>query len=315
MTGFGFNVNGFGSFPSRGHAPYTIEALVMAGGGAGAGGGGGGGGALQLTLNEVVADGSWTVTVGAGGTAINSGSNSVFQLSGASANTAIGGGRGGINLNGVNGGSGGGGGGWDGNQMSAGSGTANQGNDGGLGAGWNTSGVPHTAVNGTYIGGGGGGAGAAGGNFSSNTGGAGGAGLNWKSVGTYYGGGGGGQSRHAYNTGDYARGGAGGSGGGAPGAFVNDGTNASSGVISIGTGTNTASNCPYITGVANTGGGGGGYNFGWNSIAQGARAAATGGSGIIVIRYSGGQVGTGGTVTTAGGYTYHTFTSSGTYIS
>ena len=35
MTGFGYNINGFGSFPSRGHAPYTIEALVLAGGGGG----------------------------------------------------------------------------------------------------------------------------------------------------------------------------------------------------------------------------------------------------------------------------------------
>jgi hypothetical protein len=40
---------------------------------------------------------------------------------------------------------------------------------------------------------------------------------------------------------------------------------------------------------------------------------AGGGSGIIIIRYAGGQQATGGTVTSAGGYTYHTFTSSGTY--
>jgi hypothetical protein len=38
-----------------------------------------------------------------------------------------------------------------------------------------------------------------------------------------------------------------------------------------------------------------------------------GGSGIVIIRYSGAQRGTGGTVVTTGGYTYHTFTSSGTF--
>jgi hypothetical protein len=33
----------------------------------------------------------------------------------------------------------------------------------------------------------------------------------------------------------------------------------------------------------------------------------------VIIRYAGSQRGTGGTVTSAGGYTIHTFTSSGTY--
>jgi PKD repeat protein len=39
----------------------------------------------------------------------------------------------------------------------------------------------------------------------------------------------------------------------------------------------------------------------------------TGGSGIVIISYSGSQRGTGGTVTSSGGNTIHTFTSSGTY--
>jgi hypothetical protein len=38
-----------------------------------------------------------------------------------------------------------------------------------------------------------------------------------------------------------------------------------------------------------------------------------GGSGIVILRYAGSQIGTGGTVTSSGGYTYHTFTTSGTY--
>ena len=59
-------------------------------------------------------------------------------------------------------------------------------------------------------------------------------------------------------------------------------------------------------GMANTGGGGGGR-------AHDGTDGSSGGSGIIIIRYSGDQVGTGGTVTSSGGYTYHKFTSSGTY--
>jgi hypothetical protein len=38
-----------------------------------------------------------------------------------------------------------------------------------------------------------------------------------------------------------------------------------------------------------------------------------GGSGVVIIRYSGSTRGTGGTITSSGGYTYHTFTTSGTY--
>jgi hypothetical protein len=57
-------------------------------------------------------------------------------------------------------------------------------------------------------------------------------------------------------------------------------------------------------GTANTGGGGGGGS---------AAAGAAGGSGIIVVRYLGSQLGTGGNITTASGYTIHTFTSSGTF--
>jgi hypothetical protein len=41
--------------------------------------------------------------------------------------------------------------------------------------------------------------------------------------------------------------------------------------------------------------------------------AGAGGSGIVIISYLGSQRGTGGTVTSSGGYTIHTFTSSGTY--
>jgi hypothetical protein len=43
------------------------------------------------------------------------------------------------------------------------------------------------------------------------------------------------------------------------------------------------------------------------------RAASAGGSGVVVVAYLGSQRGSGGTVTSSGGYTFHTFTSSGTY--
>ena len=39
----------------------------------------------------------------------------------------------------------------------------------------------------------------------------------------------------------------------------------------------------------------------------------TGGTGVVIIRYAGSQKGSGGTVTSSGGYTYHQFNSSGTY--
>jgi hypothetical protein len=35
----------------------------------------------------------------------------------------------------------------------------------------------------------------------------------------------------------------------------------------------------------------------------------------VIVRYPGSQRGTGGTYSSVGGYSYHTFTSSGTYVS
>jgi hypothetical protein len=40
---------------------------------------------------------------------------------------------------------------------------------------------------------------------------------------------------------------------------------------------------------------------------------SAGGSGTVVIRYSGSQRGSGGSVTSSGGFTYHKFNSSGTF--
>jgi hypothetical protein len=44
-------------------------------------------------------------------------------------------------------------------------------------------------------------------------------------------------------------------------------------------------------------------------------ASGAGGSGIVIIRYAGSQSATGGTITSSGGYTIHTFTGDGTFTS
>jgi hypothetical protein len=266
---------------------YPVEYLVVAGGaggGANLGGGGGAGGyrtATGFSLNGGVA---YTVTVGAGGAAGvtggsafqgGTGSNSIFSTI-----TSTGGGGGGYAtsagaINGTAGGSGGGGGSLIDTAASDAFGGAGTSGQG------NRGGNVSSSARGS---GGGGGASAAGGDTSSDTNGAGGAGtassISGSSV-TYAGGGGGGGYPN--------NGGAGGAGGGGAGGNPTNG---------VGT-----------AGTANTGGGGGG---GGGGAAPGGNGGA-GGSGIVVIKYIGAQRGSGGTVTSAGGYTIHTFTSSGTY--
>ena len=255
---------------------YSVDYLIVAGGGSGGydttGNCGGGGAGGYIASSTIVTGGSYSIVIGAGGTAPTSalsvgvsGSNSTGF-----SQTAIGGGGGGAynNLAALTGGSGGGGG---QTARPGAAGTSGQGYAGG--ASGNTG----------YGGGGGGGAGAIGGTSTGTNGeigGNGGVGLDWQSLGTYYGGGGGG-SNHSYAA---SQGGIGGTGGGGNGHY--------------GAAAATA-------GTTNRGGGGGGGGEG--------KAAASGGSGIVIIRYAGAQRGTGGTVTSSGGYTIHTFTSSGTY--
>jgi len=270
-------------------APYTVEYLVVAGGGSGGGnyvGGGGGAGGYISTSGTVVGNTNYGIVVGAGGTGPanglgNNGGNSSFLSS-----TAIGGGGGGQGSTTAGSGGSGGGSGAAGVPTNLwGSGTAGQGNRGGAGGDGLTN---YTAT------GGGGGAGAVGGNAGQTTsdtsGGAGGVGLQWLN-GTFYAGGGGGSTDNGAST-RPGTGGTGGNGGGGNG------------------GTWITSTLP-TNGTANTGGGGGGGT----RIGSSGSAGANGGSGIVIIRYAGSQKGLGGTVTSAGGYTYHTFTSSGTYTS
>jgi hypothetical protein len=65
------------------------------------------------------------------------------------------------------------------------------------------------------------------------------------------------------------------------------------------------------SGTANTGGGGGGGSIYIQSNAQ--YFGSSGGSGVVVIRYPGAARASGGTITDVSGFTYHTFTSSGTF--
>ena len=127
MTGFGYNVNGFGS-GSGGLAPYNADFLVVAGGGGGmtgsnagrAGGGGAAGGFRTFTCQELTAGENYAVVIGAGGAVNTKGGNSSIVGTGICIASA-GGGRGGgayeklapigSNDDCMDGGSGGGGGG------------------------------------------------------------------------------------------------------------------------------------------------------------------------------------------------------------
>lgn len=257
---------GNGSFvPSQ---ALTVDYLVVAGGASGGSyaSGGGGAGGLRSTVTAtgggaaiespllLTSNTSYTVTIGAGGTAVNNsgvygkvgiaGGDSTF----ATITSAGGGGGGGYpSLTATSGGSGGGG--WAGQYggiTSVGAnGTARQGYSGGSSNG--------------YAGAGGGGAGAVGSSVvsGSSVGGAGGNGIATPISGSWitYAGGGGGAG---------ASGGAGGLGGG--GAAAN------------------GSSTPGGSGTANTGGGGGGVRDVGDT---GTKTSGAGGSGIVIIRYSG----------------------------
>jgi len=277
----------------------SVEVLVVAGGGAGGaaenntnGGGGGGGGAGGVVYSPtfpVTASTSYPVIRGAGGLPNtisqgygNNGENSSFGTL-----VAIGGGGGGGgDLEGAGGtvpalpgGSGGGAGGDVTTEISA-AGTPGQGNAGGA------RGSPGN----NRAGAGGGGAGQPGSNGArgiNNTGrgGSGGNGVAYDISGTttfYGGGGGGGASSNASSGVQSSVGGLGGGGAGAGDTAAFQGTN--------------------FTG----GGGGGGYGaFGLGG--------GGGGSGIVIVRYPGGPLATGGTITSVAGNTIHTFQSSGTF--
>ena len=261
-------------------ASLQVEYLVVGGGGGGgtstafgnAGGSGGGAGGVVAGLTTL-GTGSVDVIVGIGGSpgpmGNNNGANGVNSVF--DNIVALGGGGGG---GGNNPGNAGGSGGGSRTQLPGGAGLQPGSASGGFGnPGGGNAGDP----GGGGSGGGGGGAGAAGGNVSTdpNVGANGGNGLQSgiSGINTFYGGGGGagGAQTRAFGTGGNGGGGNGGNSITAPTAGVNG-----------------------------TGGGGGGGN---NDV-QG----APGGDGVVIIRYSGAQAASGGTVTTVGGDTVHTFT-------
>ena len=278
--------------------PITVDFLVVAGGGGGSGDGGaggsgaggyrnsystessGGGGSSETSLG-LFSGTTYTITVGAGGTACPvdtglGGQGGDSSITGSditdiiSAGGGVGGGTGGGNNTGTVGGSGGGA---DGAASGAGaSGTANQGFAGGAGTNGNA-------------GGGGGGAGAVGANNSGGNPGNGGTGLDSSITGSAItrGGGGGGAT---YN-GTQSSGGGGGGGDGGTQTPVRQGS----------------------SGTANTGGGAGGK---YASAPHNA-----GGSGVVILRmltadYSGTTTGS-PTVSTSGSDTILIYNASGSY--
>lgn len=250
--------------------------LVVAGGGGGGkrvAGAGGAGGLLTGTAS-LNPTLSYTITVGAGGAGSSNYNSAGTNGSDSIFNTATSIGGGGGAGSGIKNGVSGGSGGGSSDVGTVGTGTVGQGNNGGVGSGNSPN----------YGGGGGGGASAVGGNGSSTVAGSGGAGtassISGSSV-TYAGGGGGGSNGGTAGTG--------GSGGGGAG---------------------TTSDSTATAGTANLGGGGGGC--GGLSTATGTTFGGQGGSGIVIISYVGAQQFSGGVVTSSGGNTIHTFTTSGT---
>jgi hypothetical protein len=243
----------------------SVQYLVVAGGGGGGGDAAGGGGAGGLLTNyggtalNVTPSDSLIIGVGSGGVAGHNGpsndpSGHIKPTAGGNSQfgsiVAFGGGLGG-NYNSGNGGNGGSGGGGAFNNGTAGAGTSGQGNSGGNSAspGWGSG----------PAGGGGGGAGGVGtaGNTAQGQGGPGSSVAITGTAITYAGGGGGG--RWSVN-------------GSAPGA--NNGGAGGGGAGSIGCG-NRATDAS-----ANTGGGGGGAPAGCYGD------GGSGGSGIVIVRYT-----------------------------
>ena len=252
-----------GSFTLTSPGSIAAQVLVVGGGGGGGGyynGGGGGAGGAVYNSAFTITSGSYTVTIGNGGSgqsgyasAGTSGSSTTFSTL-----TGNGGGAGGSdnNVNGVSGGCGGG----MGPLGATAPGSGTQGYAGGYG----TNGANMGNLGGTYGsgygGGGGGGMGSVGSNALTS------AGPGWGGTGATYSVGG---TNYLV------------CGGGGAGTADTDNTNFGLGGSSIGGvgGLNAVRGAG--NGAANTGSGGGGY--GRNGAGS---AGGTGGSGIVIIAYT-----------------------------
>jgi autotransporter-associated beta strand protein len=283
------------SFSTNGGLAFVLgleaDYLIVGGGGGGGGGinaawqtgGGGGGGGWVSTGTTAIDFTAHAATVGSGGSG-GTGAATSANITGGTAGglSSIFG----ITANGGGGGTGGTGG-SSGRIISgsstatAGGGNSFEGAGGGAGAGAGGS-------NGTDISmqGGNGGTGGAG-SASSITGG----------TPVFYGGGGGGGGgwKGSGSSSTDGSGGNGGNGGGGNGAQLAR-TNAVAGVVNLG-----------------GGGGGGGYTDGTLSTAHG----AAGGTGVVIVRYQGNDIATGGSKTTttvsSQPYNVHTFNGTGTF--
>jgi hypothetical protein len=245
--------------------PSTVQVLVVGGGGGGGGyynGGGGGAGGAVFNSAFSISNGSYTVTVGNGGTGASGGNNPGINGNSGTASsfstlTGNGGGGGGAdnNVNGLTGGCGGG----MGPLGATAPGSGNQGYAGGYGTNGPNMGTLGGAYGSGYGGGGGGGMGSVGSNALTS------AGPGWGGTGfTYVVGG------QNYLV----------AGGGGGGTADTNNTNFGLGGSSIGGvgGLNTARVAG--NGTANTGSGGGGYG----RVGTGS-AGGTGGTGIVIIAY------------------------------
>jgi hypothetical protein len=268
-------------------ASIQSKALIVGGGGAGGfgHGAGGGGGAVLYRTDQSISNGTYPITVGAGGAATTSdsqnnqgGSSSAFSVtatgggSGANEDGNDTSGRGGAGGNGANGGGG------SYNARSGGTGTAPTATGWTVYAGYSGgTGNPGTAEN--YGCGGGGGAGGAGQTAVNPAGGSGANGIQIDIDGNnyYWAAGGGGVTYSASSgTGLSGSGGLGG-GGGACSVNGTPGTGGGSALNSGGNGSNGAETAGGAGG-ANTGSGGGG---GANENGTG----GAGGSGIVILRF------------------------------
>ncbi len=256
-------------------ANALVDFLVVGGGGAGGAGtsGGGGGGGGRVLTGTLDMPGGTAATITVGPGGTTVGADGFASAFGGYVAPGGGGGGGNVAPGSLAGRPGGSGGG--GYRIDGPGGAAVPGTPAGQG---NPGGQGNTELNGA--GAGGGGAAAPGGNASAGSGGIGGDGVvsSISGTATYYGGGGGGNAAFTSGGGGLGGGGRGGAGGN-----------------------------PSAAGLSGTGGGGGGSS---DNVA----GRMNGGSGIVIVRYLTGTVtATGGTITTAGGYTIHTFTSAGTF--
>jgi len=234
--------------------PNTVDVLVIAGGGGGSSGGGGAGGLLAFTSQSLTV-GNYACTVGGGGASNTNGVDSQF----AALTLVKGGGLGGT-TGGATGSVGGSGGGGGYGSSTGGQPTVSQGFAGGGGTGA------------SFGGGGGGGAGGVGGTSSSTVGGAGGTGnisySTWLTAITP-------QMTGITGWGTATSGGRISGGGGGEGRSPDPGGAAGAG----GGGSGASSGAGGTVGITNTGGGGG------------SGSGKTGGSGIIIVRYTKASVG------------------------